>query len=58
MSPPGGKTTAAHKTFCGNNYTETVFVKEDEQDKKLAINFAGFFNEHHCLVLILFLFMV
>ena len=29
-----GKTTAAHKTFCENNYTEILFAKEDEQDKK------------------------
>ncbi len=41
------KTTAAHKTFCENNYIEILFAKEDEQDKKssqlvcglLAINF-------------------
>ena len=28
------KTTAAHKTFCENNYIEILFAKEDEQDKK------------------------
>ena len=32
LSPPGGKTTAAHKTCCEDNYSESLFVKEDEQD--------------------------
>jgi hypothetical protein len=30
------------KLAAEDNYSESLFVKEDEQDKKLSINFASF----------------